>query len=143
MMSWQVRCVMAVSLSLGVMGCAQSPKSSEPPVGARKAQQNDASRTVEVPAGKFAELNLVMPSGSKVISSFTATGPLKWDVHSHGDDGAVRTHMHGQGREGKILVQAGGDERYSLLWVNEGDTTVTIEIASTLDDGVVVDSWVP
>lgn len=82
------------------------------------------SRTI--PPGQFFEINTEMENRTSLHWSWSASGTVHFDVHSHFDD-EVQYHVEedaGSGTGNFTNNRAGG---YSLLWENTGTLPVTLD----------------
>lgn len=100
------------------------------------------TRTLTVAPGEVVELNLAMPAGATARATFTASGPLEWNTHSH-PGGELLTYTQGTDATGELSLSAEAAEVYSMMWKNTGTAPATLELRVTLAQGVTVDSWYP
>ena len=89
-----------------------------------------------IPPGQFFEINTEMENRTSFSWSWSASGTVHFDVHSHFDD-EVQYHVDESAAEGRgnfTNSRAGG---YSFLWENTGTLPVTLDYrvwgAFTLD----------
>lgn len=99
------------------------------------------SRTFQVEPGKFAEVNVRMVKGTRVVATFKASAPVDWNTHSH-PSGKTVIHSQGKDQAGTASITAEKRNTYSLLWENKTDKKVTLEVTLDLPRGTEVDSWV-
>ncbi|MGQ0536926.1 MAG: hypothetical protein ACT4PT_12750 [Methanobacteriota archaeon] len=93
-----------------------------------------------IPPGKFAEANFEMAEGDVASATWSATGPVTWDVHSHAG-GRETKHDSGSGSSGSIEFRAPAAGAYSFLWVNGGAEQVTLSV--TVGGDATLDSFYP
>jgi plastocyanin len=81
---------------------------------------------MEVPAGKFAEANLLLRAGDTITWDWSASQVVHFNVHTHQAGGATElVAQDAASNQGSFTApQAGG---YSLLWENGGGAAVTLE----------------
>lgn len=86
-------------------------------------------REPTIPAGEFFEVDLSMEEGQEVGYRWEAIAeaPLAFDVHSHTDAG-LSYHQQTNASTGQGTFAAPNPGTYSLLWANEGQTPLTVEI---------------
>lgn len=91
--------------------------------------QNVDRQTRTLGAASFYEINLILEEGASFNFSFEATGPVKWDVHSH-PPGGVKYWQEGEGESGGASFTAPSRAVYSVLFENPGaqDLTLRYEI---------------
>jgi hypothetical protein len=105
-------------------------------------QTGPIDRHLTVAARKSAEVNLDMPAGSRVTATYTASAPVAWNVHSHPGDQVV-IHQEGVDATGTLEVAPATGSAYSLLWENQGEAAIELDLHVELDGGASVISWLP
>lgn len=114
--------LLATALLLaGLAGCMENG----PPSPATTIERE---RSLE--PGAFVEANLAM-NGSDQLSyrwSTTPEGVLAFDVHSHPARGEVAYHERANATSGEGSFTAPSEGTYSLLWENQGEETITVNL---------------
>ena len=82
-------------------------------------------RTLTLGAASFYEINLILEKDAAFNFTFSSTGPVKWDVHSH-PKGGVKYWYEGEGTEGAQSFTAPDRGVYSVLFENPGATDVQL-----------------
>ena len=86
---------------------------------------HEMQRTVTVPAGEFYEINTEMKENAEIGWDWNSTGVLHFNLHTH-FDGQVQDHVDEDGKSHADSFTAYRDGGYSLMWVNEGSSPVTV-----------------
>lgn len=87
-------------------------------------------QTRVVGARSFYEVNLILEKDASFNFTFTSTGPVAWDVHSHPKSG-VKYWQEGRGTEASQSFTAPERGVYSILFENEGATDVEVRYEVT------------
>lgn len=82
-------------------------------------------KTMTLGAASFYEINLILEQDASFNVSFTSSGPVKWDVHSH-PGGRVKYWHEDEGTEGETSFTAPERGVYSVLFENAGATDVEL-----------------
>ncbi|ACY14188.1 hypothetical protein [Haliangium ochraceum] len=106
------------------------------------AHSGPVSRSFAIAPGEFVELNLRLEPGANVAVDYSADTALAWNVHSH-DAGRTTNHREGRDAGGSVAFAAEAGGMYSYMWTNESESEATLEVKTTLGDGVSVHSWHP
>ena len=115
--------------------CGSSTAVPDAPIG-------PIDRHASLAGGAYLELNVDVPTGSRVTAAFTAAAPVAWDVHSH-PGGQVVVHQQGEQAAGTIEVAPAAGSAYSLLWTNEGASAIELDLHVELAGGASFISWLP
>lgn len=89
-------------------------------------QDNTVRRTVDLNAGSFYELNMILEADASFRFGFNATGPVRWDVHSH-PPGGVKEWQSGEGDSASGEFKAPARDVYSVLLENPGVAVVNAQ----------------
>lgn len=89
-------------------------------------ENNVDRRTMTLGAASFYEINLILEKDASFNVSFTASAPIKWDVHSH-PEGRVKYWHQAEGTEGQLTFTAPSRGVYSVLFNNPGATDVQLQ----------------
>jgi hypothetical protein len=82
--------------------------------------------TRTVPPGQFFEVNTEMENHTAFYWSWSASGTVHFDVHSHFDD-EVQSHVDEDAERGRGNFTNHRKGGYSLLWENTGTLPVTLD----------------
>jgi hypothetical protein len=82
-------------------------------------------QTRTVGAASFYEINLILEKDAGLNFTFSSTGPVAWDVHSHPKSGVKYWHQ-GRGTEAAQSFTAPERGVYSILFENEGAADVEV-----------------
>jgi hypothetical protein len=87
----------------------------------------EAGRTISVDPGDGGgeEVGVRMAAGEQFTYSWSSTGNLHFNVHSH-RNGEVFEWKQGSGTSGAGTFKADLDDAYYLYWVNEGTRVVSL-----------------
>lgn len=88
-------------------------------------ENNVDRRTMQLGAASFYEINLILEKDASFNFTFTSSGPVKWDVHSH-PKGGVKYWHEGEGTEAAQGFTAPERGVYSVLFENAGATEVRL-----------------
>jgi hypothetical protein len=100
--------------------------------GAATASATATAWTWTVAPGTFAEVNVELGAGAKMVATFTAAGEVAWNVHSHPDDEPL-IHAEGRSKAGTQSFTADAAGTYSFLWMNDGKTAVDLSVELRID----------
>ena len=114
--------VLALALLAGCLG-APAPAAGTGEAAAAAPQAEVADAVTLRAFGGYHEVNVEMGEGASLTYAFNATGPLSWDLHSHGDEG-VRTWAEGRDAEASGSFTAPAAGVYSLYLRNPGQAPV-------------------
>lgn len=87
------------------------------------------AQTIDIAAGKFAEVCGPLKAGEQVAWSFEADGPLNFNIHFHeGEKVTYPARENGVSkREGELKVEQG--QGYCWMWSNKGAQPVRLKLA--------------
>lgn len=114
--TYRVNATLAVNVSFKVDAVAELIVPAE----------NVDRQTRTIGAASFYEINLILEKGAGFNFTYTSTGPVKWDVHSH-PKGGVKYWHEGEGTQASQGFTAPERGVYSILFENPGATDVQVQ----------------
>ncbi len=108
--AWLAVAALGVAAAAALSGCSAP---SRPGLDLQDAQ--------EVPAGGFAEVNLLLDAGDTVTWDWQADQAMRFGVHIHDGDG-VTYLVSVDGRDDASSFKAPETGGYSLMWSNLGSS---------------------
>jgi len=107
---------------------ADKAKKTEPAEGKGDDAAAAKSWKWTVEPGKFAEVNVELDVGAKMIAAFATDGAdVAWNFHSHPGDKPM-IHAKGNAKEGSPEFVAPSAGLYSVLWKNESKKPVELTV---------------
>ena len=84
-----------------------------------------------IPAGKFVEVCGKLTVGDTIRWSFTAAGPVDFNIHYHVGKEAVFPAKQVQVSKGRDSMRVAVAQDYCWMWTNKGkgDVSVSVELA--------------
>jgi hypothetical protein len=125
----------AVVFAALLAGCQGPPTIGPDP-------DSEIERSFTVAPGDFAEANLRLAPGDTALGEFDANGAMAWDVHDH-VGGDVHILSEGVDRAGALSVTADAAGIFSMLWENQTDAPIELDVMLTLPISSYVYSWYP